>query len=96
VAITKIKSPSLIIYRRILKASAPGKKTPKQSNDLQEKRNVLHRRIEGWRQVQTIYMPAVPGLRAAATPSALESDVTHPESSILYLPSQLGDQVFVS
>jgi hypothetical protein len=72
-----------------LKVQAHGKKTTPQANELQERRNALHRRIENWRQVQTVYMPAVAGLLAAVSTT---SSASHPESSPLYLPSDMPQE----
>lgn len=78
-------------HRRLLKTLTWGKKTAHQTNEIQEKRNTLHRRIEKWRQVQSIYMPSVSDLRAAM-PAAFASSITHPEQSLLYLPSQIPQE----
>jgi hypothetical protein len=76
----------------LLKPQARGKKTTLQANELQEKRNTLHRHIENWRQIQAVYMPAVAGL-LTATPAAAASN---PESTPLYLPSDLPQEPLVA
>jgi|SRR5215510_11837306 len=81
--------------RRILQSHVSGKKTTHEAYELQDKRNALYRRIENWRQVQTVYMPAVVGLRLSAL-SMEESPVTHPESSLLYLPSDLPEGFIIA
>jgi hypothetical protein len=52
----------MIRCRRVLSSSLSqidGKTTTIQAADIQEKRNMLRRRIESWQQIQAVYMPAV-------------------------------------
>ena len=64
---------------------AQGKHTPQDKAQLQEKRNILRRRIMSWLRLRTIYMPAV---------SPQENDLNAlPESISLKLPSTLPRNV---
>jgi len=66
-----------------LKSQGRPKATVHKTADLQEKRNILQRRIEKWRDIQAFYMPAISEL-CLATES--EGKI-NPENTPLYLPS---------
>jgi len=69
-----------------------GKRTSKQLADLQDKRNLLRRRIQRWREIQLAYTPCVSTLLAAAIPASIDDADIVPElaeSIQLHLPSSL-------
>jgi hypothetical protein len=78
----------MVHVRRVTVAFAKGKRTTLDINEVQERRNILYRRIESWRQIQSVYMPAAVEL-LAADPQATSSSAEHPESMPLLLPSQI-------
>jgi hypothetical protein len=61
-----------------------------QSANIHEKRSVLRRRIEKWKDVQSIYMPAVGELQPSSPPS---DSPLHPENIPLRLPSAIAPEV---
>jgi hypothetical protein len=63
------------------------KKTSHQAADIQERRNVLRRRIEAWKAVQVFYMPAVSELQDSSPSDP--STTNHPEKIPLRLPSSV-------
>jgi hypothetical protein len=77
-------------FRRALLDESKGKKTTLKAANLQEKRNVLHRRIEAWRVVQAVYMPAVNELFSSS------DDGVNAERKELRLPSAIPSALQVT
>jgi hypothetical protein len=67
---------------------AKGQKTATEQADLDEKRNVLSRRIKGWLEIQNIYNPAL-SEHAHTDHTSRPPISTLPESTHLNLPSAL-------
>ncbi|TDL16540.1 hypothetical protein BD410DRAFT_816721 [Rickenella mellea] len=70
--------------------------TATSSANLQERRNALRRRIEAWRNIQSVYMPGV--VRAGSAPDGTEDDENgNDESNVkvedfeLWLPSRVPE-----
>ena len=72
-----------VSIRRLLKQQIHSKETTLQQVEHQEKRAVLQRRIDKWRNMQDLCMPAVSELRLG------DSDVSPAEAIPLYLPSAI-------
>jgi hypothetical protein len=71
-----------ISIRHTLKAAASDKQTPLVAAEIQEKRNMLARRLEAWHEIQAHHMPGIADLRTVNPHSH-----SRPESHPLYLPS---------
>jgi hypothetical protein len=77
-------------------SQAKGELTRTQLKDLHEKRITLHRRIQGWREAQLVYMPCVASLLASSAINGFDINSPIPplpservENMSLWLPSSL-------
>lgn len=80
---------------RLQISQSHGHLTSTQLTDLNEKRIALHRRIQGWRQVQMVYMPCVASLLSLSLTDHIDGNEVRPSPSLsvesmpLWLPSSL-------
>jgi hypothetical protein len=99
-----------LVCRRILVWHASKKVTTLGAADLQEKRHILCRRINNWREVQRAYMPCIDQLLTAS--AAIASDASQdsastdssrmtttpeqPEMTPLFLPSSISPSLWAT
>jgi hypothetical protein len=79
-----------VSIRRLLKQRIHSKETTLQQAERQEKRAALQRRIDKWRDMQDMCMPAVAELRLG------DSDALQAEATPLYLPSAIPPNLGLS
>lgn len=64
--------------------------TTLQRSKLVEKKNILHRKVISWQEVQQVYIPAISTIRRPSNPSDDAPDI---QSLTLLLPSSLGQKI---
>jgi hypothetical protein len=72
-----------------VRQDSQGKKTPNEQAELEEKRNVLRRRIKSWLEIHGIYIPALLETAHSDPGSTVPAAASPPENIPLWLPSEL-------